>query len=137
MSIFIVLKTNETCSLEKTKFIKSDISSENIDTFKFLLENTKQDKILPDSSPDKAYETSHFIFFDLYDTAFSKRENEIKTQHLQSSWRGLQKLSKRKQRLYEKFLKKEHLKIKLYIRSINVHLKKLRKNLKQVIINVN
>ena len=66
----------------------------------------------------------------MYDTAFPKRENEIKTQHLQSSWRGLQKLSKRKQRLYEKFLKKEHLKIKLYVRSINVHLKKIKKKSK-------
>ena len=39
--IFTVFKTNETCFLEKTKFIKRDISNENIDTFKFLLENMK------------------------------------------------------------------------------------------------
>ena len=45
--IFTVFKTNETWSLEKTKFIKRDISSENIDTFKFLLENLKWDNILP------------------------------------------------------------------------------------------
>ena len=37
---------------------------ENIDTSKFLLENTKWDKILSDNSPDKAYETFHFFFFD-------------------------------------------------------------------------
>ena len=50
------------------------------------------------------------FFFDLYDTAFPKREIEIKTQYLQSPWitRGLQKSSKRKQRLYEKFLKKNN-----------------------------
>ena len=82
-SIFTVLKTN-------VKFIKRDTSSENID-FKFLLENKKQDKFLPDNSPDKVYGTFHFIFFDLYDTAFPKREIEIKTQHLQPPWitRGL------------------------------------------------
>ena len=40
-SIFTVFKTNETCSLEKIKFIKLDISSESLDTFKFLLENIK------------------------------------------------------------------------------------------------
>ena len=34
--IFTFLKANETCSLEKPKFIKRDISSENVDTFKFL-----------------------------------------------------------------------------------------------------
>ena len=47
--------------------------------------------------------------------AFPKREAEIKTQHLQFPWMvllevltgGLQKSSKRKQRLYKKFLKKK------------------------------
>ena len=67
-------------------------SCENIDTFKFLLKNIKWDKILPDNSPDKACETFHFIFSDMYDTAFPKREIKIKTRHLQSPWitRGLQ-----------------------------------------------
>ena len=105
---FIVLKTNETCSLGKTKLIKHDISSDYTDTFKFLLENIKWDKILLDNSPDKAYEISLYIFSDLYDTAFPKRETDINTQHLQSPQitRGLLEPSKRKQRLYEKFFKK-------------------------------
>ena len=126
-------------ALQKKKFIRRVIFSERIDTFKFLLENIKWDKILPDNCSDKAYETFHFIFSDLYDTAFPKREIEIKTQHLQSPSRsrGLQKSYKRKQRLYEKFLRKEQLKMKLYIRSINIYFKRLRKNLKQVIISVN
>ena len=63
----------------QTKFIKHDVSSENIDTFKFLLENIKWDNILPTNSPDKTYETFHFIFSDLHDTAFPKRKIEIKT----------------------------------------------------------
>ena len=82
--MFTVLKTNETCSLEKTKFIKRDISSENIDTFKFLLENITWDKVLPYNSPDTAYETLHFIFSDLCDTTFPKREIKTKIQQLQS-----------------------------------------------------
>ena len=77
------MKSYETFSQEK-KIIKRDISSENIDTFKFLLENIKWENILPANSPDKTYETFHFTFPDLYDTAFQKREIEIKTQHLQS-----------------------------------------------------
>ena len=91
--------------------------------------------ILPAGSPGKGFETFHFIFCDLYDTTFPKREIEIKTQHLQFPWitSGLQKSSKRKKRLYEKLLKKEQLKMKLYIRSINIYLKKLRKDLKQVV----
>ena len=94
-------------ALQKKNFIRRVIFSERIDTFKFLLENIKWDKILPDNCSDKAYETFHFIFSDLYDTAFPKREIEIKTQYLQPPriTRGLQKSSKRKQRLYEKFFK--------------------------------
>ena len=53
--IFTVFKANETCSLGKTKFIKRDISSENIDTVKFLLENITRDKIITDNSPDKTH----------------------------------------------------------------------------------
>ena len=79
------------------------------------------------------------FFLTFIDIAFPEREIEIKTQHLQSTWitRGLQKSSKRKQRLNEKLLKTVQLKMKLYIRSINIYLKKLRKDLKQVIISVN
>ena len=137
--IFTVLKTNETCSLEKTKIIKRDISSENIDTFKLLLENIKWDNVLPNNSPDKAYETFHFICSDLYNTAFAKRETEIQIKHLQSPWiiTGLQKLSKRKQRLYEKFSKKRTTGNETIYKMYKNLLKKLRKNLKQVIISVN
>ena len=108
MPTFNIFKTNETYSPEKAIFIKSGTSSGNIDTFNFLLENIKWDNILPSNATDKAYETFHFIFSVLYDTAFPKRKIEVKTQHLQSPWitRGLQKSSKWKQRLYEKFLKK-------------------------------
>ena len=101
-------KMNETYSLEKIKFIKRDISIEKI-----------------------------LMLLNSYDTAFPKREIEIKTQHLQSPWitRCLQKSFKRKQRLYEKVLKKEKPKIILNIRNINISLKK--KSLKQTIISIN
>ena len=59
--IFTVFKTNETCSLEKAKFIKSDISSESIDTFKLLLENIKWDNILAANAPEKAYVPLYFL----------------------------------------------------------------------------
>ena len=94
-------------------------------TYNFVLKNIKQDRILPVNSPDKAYETFHFSFSELHDTAFPKRKIKIKTQHLQSLCitKGLQNSSKRKQRLSEKFLKKEKLKMKLYITSITFYLK--------------
>ena len=76
--MFTGLKANETCLLEKTKFIKHDISTEKIDTFKFLLENVKWDKILPDNSPDKAYGIFRFIFCDLNNVHFQKEKLELK-----------------------------------------------------------
>ena len=84
-------------------------------------------------SPDKVHETFLFISSDLYDTAFPKRKIEIKTQHLQSPWitRSLQTSFKRKQRLYENFLEKEQLKMKLHT------FEKIKENLKQVIISTN
>ena len=50
------------------------------------------------------------FFSDFYGTAFPKRKIEIKIQRLQSPWIAihLKKSSKGKQRLYEKFLKKNN-----------------------------
>ena len=124
---------------QKKQIIKRDISSENIDTFKFLLENIKWVKLLRASSQDKTYETFHFIFSD---TAFSKKEIEIKTQYLQSPQitRVLQKSSKRviqshpKSYLYEKIKKKS--KTSYYQRQLKLFegdIKKTWKIIKEVI----
>ena len=59
-------------SLEEIEFIKCDISSENTDTFKFLLEIIKWDKILHHVYP---HETFHFIFSDLYDKEKQRNRN--------------------------------------------------------------
>ena len=46
------------------------------------------------------------MFYELYGTAFPKNEIEIKRTYLKflCIYKGLQKLSKRKRRLYENFL---------------------------------
>ena len=82
---------NETCFLEKIKFIQHGIFSKNTDTLKFLSENIKCDTIITNNSLDKAYETFRFIVSDLYDKAFPKREIETKFEQFYN----------RKQRLYE------------------------------------
>lgn len=51
--------------------------------------------------------------------------------------KDLLKSFKRKQRLHEKFSKREQLKMKLHIRSANIYLKKSRKKLKKPIISIN
>ena len=106
--IFTILEKCNKNPPEKTKIMKRDFNEENIHTFKFLLKNIDWNKFLPLDSPNLAYDNFLKIFSDLYDIAFPNKEIEIKTKHLGTLWitKGLQKSSKRKQHLYEKFLKR-------------------------------
>ena len=62
---------------------------------------------MPSNAPNEAYNIFLKIFSDLYDVAFPKKEIEIKSKYLNTPWitKGIRKSSKRKQRLYEKYLK--------------------------------
>ena len=57
--------------------------------------------------PNKAYKDFLDIFTDIYDNSFPKSEVKVKFKSDESPWitKGIAKLSKKKQRLYEKFLK--------------------------------
>ena len=57
--------------------------------------------------PNKAYKYFLNIFIDIYDKSFPKSEVKVKFKSDQSPWitKGIAKSSKKKQRLYEKFLK--------------------------------
>ena len=59
-------------------------------------------------NPNTAYGSFFNIFFKTYDKYFPKVRIEIKTKTLQSPWitKGITKYSKKKQKLYERFLKK-------------------------------
>ena len=107
--IFAILENscNKNKNYEKTKITKRDFSNENIQNFQFLLENIKWDQLLPSNAPNEAYNIFLKIFSDLYDVAFPKKEIEIKSKYLNTPWitKGIRKSSKRKQRLYEKYLK--------------------------------
>ena len=62
---------------------------------------------MPSNAPNEAYNIFLKIFSDLYDVAFPKKEIEIKSKYLNTPWitKEIRKSSKRKQRLYEKYLK--------------------------------
>ena len=110
--IFTVLENCKNCkNNKKTKITKRDFNEKNIQNFHFLLENINWDQFLPSNAPNEAYNNFLKIFSDLYDIAFPKKEIEIKSKYLNTLWItiGLRKSSKRKQRLYEKFLKKRTL----------------------------
>ena len=59
------------------------------------------------TDPNKAYKCFLDIFIDIYDNSFPKSEVKVKFKSDQSHWitKGIAKSSKKKQRLYEKFLK--------------------------------
>ena len=58
-------------------------------------------------TPNKAYKYFLNIFIDIYDKLFPKSEVKVKFKSDQSPWitKRMAKSSKKKQRLYEKFLK--------------------------------
>ena len=57
--------------------------------------------------PNEAYKQFFNIFSSIYDICFPKVLVRLKAKHIQSPWitKGVEKSSKRKQKLYEKFLK--------------------------------
>ena len=65
------------------------------------------DDIQKIEDPNKAYKYFLNIFPDIYDNSFPKWEVKVKFKSDQSHWitKGIAKSSKKKQRLYEKFLK--------------------------------
>ena len=71
-------------------------------------------------------------FSELYDAAFPETKIEIKTKNLLSPWltKGLRKSSKRKKKLYGKFLKKRNLANEM------AYKKKPVSNIKKKILNV-
>ena len=111
-SIFTILpiftnSCNKNKNHEKTKIATQNFSDENIQNFQFLLEDINWDQFVHSNPPNEAYNILLKMFSDLYDVAFPNKNIEIKSKHLNTPWitKGLRKSSKRKQRLYEKYLK--------------------------------
>ena len=65
----------------------------------------------PIKDPNEAYKTFLNVFNNLYEIAFPKMKIKVNSKTQFSPWitRGILKSSKRKQNLYEKFLKNKHV----------------------------
>ena len=106
--IVFAIKTNETTQRPVVKSTyKRSYCEKNIDKFKNTLHNRNWDDIQKIADPNKAYKYFLDIFTDIYDNSITKLEVKIKFKNDQSPWitKGIAKSSKKKQRLYEKFLK--------------------------------
>ena len=108
---FAVLSLNKT-NLEQTNIkktiIKRDINEDSMKYFKTIINSNDWDLLTQTlSTNDDSYNTFLERFIKIHDQAFPERKIKIKQKNLSSTWisKGLRISSKRKQRLYEKFLK--------------------------------
>ena len=129
--IVFAIKTNETTQRPVVKSTyKRSYCEKNIDKFKNILHNRNWDDIKKIEDPNKAYKYFLNIFIDIYDKSFPKSEVKVKFKSDQSPWitKGIAKSSKKKQRLYEKFLKNRTPKMKRHIKLIKTYLKPLKRD---------
>ena len=80
-----------------------------MELFKQELYKTSWDDVINNKNPNDAYNYFSHKLIVLYDKHFPKQNIRIYIKDLQSPWltRGIKKSSKRKQKLYIKFLKKQ------------------------------
>ena len=92
---------------EVTYITKRVINNNAIELFKQELYKTSWDDVINNKNPNDAYNYFSHKLIVLYDKYFPKQNIRIYKKDLQSPWitRGIKKSSKRKQKLYVKFLK--------------------------------
>ena len=92
---------------KKIEIKKRDFSETNKQNFKEDLINTDWSVLDNYDNTNLLYETFSDIFILLYEKHFPLKTQEIKIKHLQTPWftKGMKKSSKKKQKLYIKFLK--------------------------------
>ena len=132
------VKTNVSTNSDKTIIYKRTFNEEFVDDFKYLLNHVDWNYII-NSDTNESYNKFLMKFSELYDVAFPETKIEIKTKNLLSPWltKGLRKSSKRKQKLYEKFLKKRNLANEMAYKSYKNLFEKFKKILNVLIIKTN
>ena len=123
--IVFAIKTDETT---QTPVVKSTYCQKNIDKFKNTLHNWNWYDIKKIEDPNKPYKYFLVIFIDIYDNSFLQSKVKVKFTSDQSPWitKSITKSSKKKQRLYEKFLKIRTPSMKRHIKLIKTYLKPLK-----------
>ena len=107
--VFFVTET-ELSKTQKNNFIfKRVINDESLGRFNEALTRVNWHNVFISLDPNIAYNEFLKVFQLLYNKYFPKRRIKIKYKNLESPWitRGIIKSSKRKQRLYEKYLKRK------------------------------
>ena len=89
---------------------KRNYSSNSIETFKQKLREENWNEVKQSNNANKSYTKFSEICTSLYEECFPKFKIKLNQRKNLSPWitKGIKKLSKRKQKLYEKFLKKRN-----------------------------
>ena len=107
--IFIISVKHTLYSSDKKVTIrKRIINADSIQEFRDILSKVNWGNLYSISNPNDAYEYFLKVFSAIYDLAFLVKTFSVKRKTLQNPWmtKGLLKSFKRKQKLYEKFVKK-------------------------------
>ena len=93
---------------KKVTIKKRIINADSIQEFRDILSEMNWGNLYSISNPNDAYEYFLKVFSGIYDLAFPLKTISVKRKNQQNTWmtKGLLKSSKRKQKLYEKFVKK-------------------------------
>ena len=92
------------------------INAKSIQEFRYILSEVDWENLYSTSNPNDAYEYFLKVFSGIYDLAFPLKTFSVKRKTLQNPWmtKGFLKSSKRKQKLYEKFVKKRSPRENIY-----------------------
>ena len=107
--VFFITETELSKTNQSNFVYKRKITNIKLRKFKETLLNVDWTNVIENTDPNTAYNDFLNIFLLHYDTIFPKKKIQIKTKNLASPWitKGIVKSSKRKQKLYEKFLKRK------------------------------
>ena len=105
--IFCVLKTDLERKSNNEYILRRDIGESNVEKFKELMNTVDWNLITQTLNPNDSYSIFIEKFIKIYDQAFPLQKIKIKGKSLVSPWitKGIRKSSRKKQHLYEKFLK--------------------------------
>ena len=107
-SVFYSFNLSKNTSDKETKTIlKRNISNKNVDNFRLALRNASWDGVLLSNDANAAFNNFHNQFVSIFDKTCPVNEVKLKSKNLVNPWfdKALTKCSRKKQRLYNKFLK--------------------------------
>ena len=122
----------QTNNTKSTVIFKRVFDTESIELFKPKIYETSWHGIEASQNLDKAYKSFLNNFSDLYDTYFPKEQIKLKCKDFESPWitNGIKESSKRKQRLYKKFLKNRNEKNELEYKTCKKRFEPIKKRSK-------